>query len=879
MLAAPLIFAVYDAPDGVEDAGVRLLVLFLPQMLFYGWMALGSAVLNAKRRFVVPAFAPVLNNIVVCAALIAFGLRAGGDAGLGSVTDDRTGLLLLGLGTTAGIVAMTLPLLPAIRYAGVPALAVRARHAAVTVLRRGGWTLGYVAANQIGLTVMLAVAARTTEGLPSWYTYAFIFFQLPHGLIAVSVMTTFVPELASAWGNDDVARYRARFSQGLRLVWTGWSPPPSCWPPGLGAAGGRTAGRGAFGEAAADGTGDVLATMALGLPGFSAYLFALRSFYAWATPVRRSWPTCSRTAPGRPDRRRRRRRRPRGPRHAYAIAYSGRRPGPRPPPPAGRGDRHPVPGRRRFLRLVVAAAAAPAPSLVVRSLLPDDTEALVEAVAVALAGVAVFVAAGLAVGLAEIKPAPAPSRAEGGRPSLQPHVQGDPSVVEVHDRQALLLVQREGRSQGPARAGDHGGPGAAPAAEGAGGQRHRQPEADRAAPEPVLDELEKVTGNARQAVLMADEATKKGDADKATEYTSAAEAFANRLIALEAEVEDLKTLHLQSTQASDQAKHVVSQNSEMLQKKLSERQRLLGQLDQAKMQEQMNRAMSSLSETVGEDVPTLDEVRDKIEARYAKAKGMSELTETSVESRMLEIEQAARNSEAQGRLAEIRAQLGLSPAPTEAEDPGHRVVVSPPATCPRHPGGGHARRLIRGGPRGRRDGPPRAGCRQGARRAAAGDAARGRPPRRARPLPKTVPSGPATSTASPASKDPSTPTTPAGGDTARRRRRTVVDPDDARGRTAKPIHSLRAARRAARGTTTVPTPGVPATASASTSGRVEGAITVRTPDQAAILAAATFEAMPPLPRRAAPPASASMAWSTSTISSISDADGSSAGRP
>ena len=57
---------------------------------------------------------------------------------------------------------------------------------------------------------------------------------------------------------------------------------------------------------------------------------------------------------------------------------------------------------------------------------------------------------------------------------------------------------------------------------------------------------------------MADEATKKGDADKATEYTSAAEAFANRLIALEAEVEDLKTLHLQSTQASDQAKTAVS---------------------------------------------------------------------------------------------------------------------------------------------------------------------------------------------------------------------------------------------------------------------------------------------------------------------------------
>jgi phage shock protein A len=197
----------------------------------------------------------------------------------------------------------------------------------------------------------------------------------------------------------------------------------------------------------------------------------------------------------------------------------------------------------------------------------------------------------------------------------------------------------------------------------------------------AMDELEKVNGNARQAVVMADEAAKKGDTTKVGEYTSAAEAFANKLIALEAEIEDLKTLHLQGTQAADQAKAAVQQNADMLQKRLSERQRLLGQLDQAKMQEQMNKAMASLSETVGQDVPTLDEVRDKIEARYAKAKGMSELSESSVESRMIEIESAARNTEAQGRLAEIRAQLGLAPAagdaPAEAEIPATATQPAP----------------------------------------------------------------------------------------------------------------------------------------------------------------------------------------------------------
>jgi phage shock protein A len=94
----------------------------------------------------------------------------------------------------------------------------------------------------------------------------------------------------------------------------------------------------------------------------------------------------------------------------------------------------------------------------------------------------------------------------------------------------------------------------------------------------------------------------------------------------------------------------------------------MSQLDQAKMQEQMNTAMASLSETVGQDVPTLNEVRDKIESRYAKAKGMAELTESSVESRMLEVEQASMNSEAQARLSQIRAQLGIAGAGASAGD-------------------------------------------------------------------------------------------------------------------------------------------------------------------------------------------------------------------
>jgi putative peptidoglycan lipid II flippase len=281
VLAAPWLFALYGADEEVRDAGVPLLRLFLPQILFYGWMALGAAVLNARRRFAVPAFAPILNNVVVCGALVAFGLRFGAEADTSSVVDDTTGLLLLGLGTTLGIVAMTVPLWPAMRAAGLRwRWRFRPRDPAVTtVVRRSGWTLGYVAANQVGLAVMLAVSGRTLEGLPSAYTYAFIFFQLPHGLIAVSLMTTFVPALSSAWRNGDVERYRTGFDRGLRLLWTGVVPATVV----LAVAAHPIAGlldRGAFDDAAAARTGDVLAMMALGLPGFSAYLFALRGFYA-----------------------------------------------------------------------------------------------------------------------------------------------------------------------------------------------------------------------------------------------------------------------------------------------------------------------------------------------------------------------------------------------------------------------------------------------------------------------------------------------------------------------------------------------------------------------------------------------------------------------
>ena len=176
-----------------------------------------------------------------------------------------------------------------------------------------------------------------------------------------------------------------------------------------------------------------------------------------------------------------------------------------------------------------------------------------------------------------------------------------------------------------------------------------------------LDDLDRLNANARQALKMSADAQSGGDATKAAEYNATAETIATQLIQVEKDVESQKTFLLEAARASDQAKAAVEQNSRLLQQKLSEQSKLLSQLDQAKMQEEMNSAMASLNETVGGDVPTFNEVEQKIQARYAKATAMSELNETSVESRMLEVEQATANVEAQSRLDAMRQELGITP--------------------------------------------------------------------------------------------------------------------------------------------------------------------------------------------------------------------------
>jgi phage shock protein A len=183
-----------------------------------------------------------------------------------------------------------------------------------------------------------------------------------------------------------------------------------------------------------------------------------------------------------------------------------------------------------------------------------------------------------------------------------------------------------------------------------------------------MGDVEKLQGSARQALVLAEQARAAGDAAKAAEYEQTALQFSNQLVSSEKSMEDLKTLHDQALQAAGQAKKAVETNASLVQKKLAERTQLLSQLEQAKMQEQVTKSLQSMSElSAPGTVPSLEEVRDKIEARYAKALGGAELASSSVEGRMLEVEKSSMDLAGQTRLDQIRASLtGQLPAAAPA---------------------------------------------------------------------------------------------------------------------------------------------------------------------------------------------------------------------
>jgi len=185
-----------------------------------------------------------------------------------------------------------------------------------------------------------------------------------------------------------------------------------------------------------------------------------------------------------------------------------------------------------------------------------------------------------------------------------------------------------------------------------------------------LTEVENLSTNARQALVLADKARADGDAPKANDYEQTAQTFATQLVASEHSLEDLKGLHDQALSAAGQARKAVENNSMILQQKLAEKTRLLSQLEQAKMQETVARSLESMSSLAAPGTtPSLDEVRDKIEKRYATALGRADLASTSVEGRRLEVQKATLDLAGSSRLEEIRASMAQPAVSAAAERP------------------------------------------------------------------------------------------------------------------------------------------------------------------------------------------------------------------
>jgi phage shock protein A len=173
-----------------------------------------------------------------------------------------------------------------------------------------------------------------------------------------------------------------------------------------------------------------------------------------------------------------------------------------------------------------------------------------------------------------------------------------------------------------------------------------------------MSEVEKLQGMARQALTLADRARSGGDEAEAQKYESTAQTLATQLVAGEQSMEDLKTLHDQALSAAGQARKAVENNAMVLQQRIAERSRLLSQLEQAKMQETVAKSLESMSSLAAPgNTPSLDEVRDKIETRYANAMGRAELASNSVEGRMLEVQKSSLDMAGASRLEQIRASM------------------------------------------------------------------------------------------------------------------------------------------------------------------------------------------------------------------------------
>lgn len=282
-LAAPLIIRLYLSSQTTADQqllATTLLRLFAAQIVCYGVVSVTTAILQARRRFGPSMFAPVAKNLIVIGVFLAVP-HVARTVEVGEFRQNLSAVLLLGLGTTAGVLGMA-----AAQAFYLPSVGYRLRwvwdpHNPTVrkVMRLSGWTLGFVAANQVALWVVYRLAT-SNAGDQSAYVNAMLFFLLPHGVYAVSVMSALQPDMAERWHQSDVAGFAEHVGTGIRSV------AAIILPAGAGLVllarpiVDTILRHGRLSDAGADTTGATLAALAVGLPAFSLYLLLMRAYQA-----------------------------------------------------------------------------------------------------------------------------------------------------------------------------------------------------------------------------------------------------------------------------------------------------------------------------------------------------------------------------------------------------------------------------------------------------------------------------------------------------------------------------------------------------------------------------------------------------------------------
>ena len=269
-----------DSAPAQRDVAARLLRLFAPQVLLLGGITLTTALLNVRRRFAAPMWSPILLNLWTIGVLIAYPKVADGVT-LDQARSDTRGLLFLGVGVTLGYLVQLLAVIPSVRRANIRLRPVwDPRNEAVRqAARLGGWTMGVVAANLAAYLVIMVLTLGERADF-TVYSYAFAFFQLPHAVVAVSIMSALMPDMSERWARGDADGFRAQVSTGLRATAAVLIPAAVGYALLAHPVVRVALEHGLFERRDAVATADVLALFAIGLPGFSGYLLLMRAYQA-----------------------------------------------------------------------------------------------------------------------------------------------------------------------------------------------------------------------------------------------------------------------------------------------------------------------------------------------------------------------------------------------------------------------------------------------------------------------------------------------------------------------------------------------------------------------------------------------------------------------